>query len=279
VPVQQQETSAVSVLVNGFSGRMGRQVIGALLQTADLEIVGGVRRSPQEVFLLPDGSRTVPIFSKVDSAIEACHPRVVVDFTNADVARASAWAAASAGVNLVIGSTGLVKADLEGLSNLASQHQIGIVVAPNFAIGAVLLTYFARIAARHFDYAEIVETHHEKKIDSPSGTSLEIARSLNAGRSVPFQPPASGKQVLEGTRGGWMDGVPIHSIRMSGRLAHHELVLGGAGQTLTVRHDTIDRECYMPGVIAAIRAANRYAGKVVGMEEVLGLSGRSALQI
>lgn len=276
---QEQQTSLVRVLVSGFSGRMGRQVIGALSHTSDLEIVGGVRHSPQEVFLLPDGSRTVPVFSNVDSAIQACAPQVVVDFTNAEVARASAWAAASAGINLVIGSTGLGKADLEGLSHLASQHQVGIVVASNFAIGAVLLTYLSRISARHFDYAEIVETHHEKKIDSPSGTSLEIARALNAGRSVPFTPPVAGKQVVEGTRGGEMEGVPIHAVRMSGRLAHHEVILGVAGQTLTLRHDTVDRECYMPGVIAAIRSVHRYAGKVVGMEEVLGLSGRASLQL
>ena len=135
--------------------------------------------------------------------------------------------------------------------------EIGAVVAPNFALGAVLLGYLAHTVARHFDYAEIVEAHHEAKKDSPSGTALALARALAAGRKTPFQRPVPEKETLPGTRGGDSDGVTIHAMRMPGRLAHHEIVLGTQGQTLTLRHDTVNRECYMPGVLAAVRKVRR----------------------
>ena len=211
------------------------------------------------------------MFDSVADAIDACAPHVMVDFSNADAARAALWTAASRKVHVVVGTTGLGSADMEGLRKIALQYQIGAVVAPNFALGAVLLGYLAHTVARHFDYAEIVEAHHEAKKDSPSGTALALARALAAGRKTPFQRPVPEKETLPGTRGGDSDGVSIHAMRMPGRLAHHEIVLGTQGQTLTLRHDTVNRECYMPGVLAAVRKVRDYAGQVVGLEKVLGL--------
>ena len=265
------EDSPLRVLVHGISGRMGREALAALHGAPDVEPVGGVRRGPTVPIPLPDGSGVVPVFASVSEAIDACAPQVMVDFTNADAARAAVWTAAAREVHLVIGTTGLGSADMEGLRKIALRHQVGAVVAPNFALGAVLLGYLARTAARHFDYAEIVEAHHEAKKDSPSGTALALARALASGRTAPFQRPAPEKETLPGTRGGDSDGVTIHAMRMPGRLAHHEVVLGAQGQTLTLRHDTVNRECYMPGVLAAVREVGNYAGQVVGLETVLGL--------
>ena len=265
------EDSPLRVLVHGISGRMGREVLAALHGAPDVEPVGGVRRGSMQPMPLPDGSGVVPLFSSVSEAIEACAPHVMVDFSNAEAARGAVWNAASRQVHLVIGTTGLAEADMEGLRKIALQHEIGAVVAPNFALGAVLLGYLAHTVARHFDYAEIVEAHHEAKKDSPSGTALALARALASGRKTPFKRPAPEKETLPGARGGDSDGVSIHAMRMPGRLAHHEIVLGTQGQTLTLRHDTVNRECYMPGVLAAVRKVGDYAGHVVGLEKVLGL--------
>ena len=271
VGAAREEDSPLRVLVHGITGRMGREVLAALHSAPDVEPVGGVRRSSQQPIPLPDGSGLVPVFYSVSEAIDACAPHVMVDFSNAEAARAAVWTAAAREVHLVIGTTGLGSADMEGLRKIALQHEIGAVVAPNFALGAVLLGYLAQTVARHFDYAEIVETHHEAKKDAPSGTALALARALASGRTSPLQRPTPEKETLPGTRGGDSDGVTIHSIRMPGRLAHHEIILGAQGQTLTLRHDTVNRECYMPGVLAAVRGVRNYAGQVVGLEKVLGL--------
>ena len=271
VGAAREEDSPLRVLVHGITGRMGREVLAALHSAPDVEPVGGVRRSSQQPIPLPDGSGLVPVFYSVSEAIDACAPHVMVDFSNAEAARAAVWTAAAREVHLVIGTTGLGSADMEGLRKIALQHEIGAVVAPNFALGAVLLGYLAQTVARHFDYAEIVETHHEAKKDAPSGTALALARALASGRTSPFQRPTPEKETLPGTRGGDSDGVTIHSMRMPGRLAHHEIILAAQGQTLTLRHDTVNRECYMPGVLAAVRKVGNYAGQVVGLEKVLGL--------
>ena len=271
VEAAREKDSPLRVLVHGISGRMGREVLAALHTAPDVEPVGGVRRGSQQPIPLPDGSGLLPVFYSVSEAIGACAPHVMVDFTNADAARAAVWTAAARDVHLVIGTTGLASADMEGLRKIALRYEIGAVVAPNFALGAVLLGYLAQAVARHFDYAEIVEAHHEAKKDAPSGTALALARALASGRKSPFQRPTPEKETLPGTRGGDSDGVTIHAIRMPGRLAHHEVILGAQGQTLTLRHDTVNRECYMPGVLAAVRAVGNYAGQVVGLEKVLGL--------
>ena len=147
---------------------------------------------------------------------------------------------------------------------------MGIVVAPNFALGAVLMIHLAKVAGRFFDYAELTEMHHEAKIDAPSGTALAIARAAAAGKGGEFIAPKAEKEILPGTRGGVLEGVSIHSGRMQGRMAHHELVFGTLGQTLTIRHDSISRESFMPGVVMAIREAVKGPGLTVGLDKIMG---------
>jgi 4-hydroxy-tetrahydrodipicolinate reductase len=262
----------IRVLVHGVYGRMGREVLAAVCREPGLEPASGVDQGVSEDSLsLPDGSGRIPVSSDLAAMITVSQPQVIVDFTNAEVAISGCRVAAANGVNLVVGTTGLTEAHLKELDELAREHQIGAFVAPNFAIGAVLMIHLVKGLGKFFDYADIVEMHHETKIDSPSGTALALARGLREGRDAAFTRPTPEREPVEGARGGELEGVSIHSVRMPGRMAHHEVVLGTQGQTLSLRHDTINRECYMPGVTLAIREVVKYKGLVVGLEKLLGL--------
>ena len=165
----------------------------------------------------------------------------------------------------------MTQANLLEAKSLANEHQTSIIVAPNFALGAVLLVHLAKMASRFFDYADLTEAHHEAKVDAPSGTALAIARGAANGKGGPFVAPATERETLAGTRGGNLDSVAIHSGRMPGRVAHHELVFGALGQTLTLRHDSTSRESFVPGVLMAIREAVKSRGLTVGLDKMMGL--------
>jgi 4-hydroxy-tetrahydrodipicolinate reductase len=173
--------------------------------------------------------------------------------------------------NLVIGTTGLSKQDLALIDKLSKDNEVGAVVAPNFALGAVVMTHLARAAAKFFDYAEIIEMHHEQKTDAPSGTALSTARAMAESRGRPFLYALPRKEAVNGSRGAELDGIALHSVRMPGLLAHQEIILGGPGQTLRIRHDTISRECYMPGILLAIKEVGKFKGLVYGLDKLLGL--------
>ncbi|MQY72959.1 MAG: 4-hydroxy-tetrahydrodipicolinate reductase, partial [Dehalococcoidia bacterium] len=158
--------------------------------------------------------------------------------------------------------------DIKEIERLATEHGIGAVMAPNFALGAVLMMHLAKIAAKYLDYAEIIELHHHLKADAPSGTAQTTARAMAAARGKPFLHP-QGKDTA--SRGDRVEGVSIHSVRLPGLMAHQEVILGAPGQTLSIRHDTINRECYMPGVMLAIREVVGRKGFVYGLDKLLGL--------
>ena len=180
-------------------------------------------------------------------------------------------AAAPRKVNVVIGSTGITDAIYQEADAAASEHGIGIIIAPNFALGAVLMIALAKRAARFFDYADLTEMHHEAKIDSPSGTALAIANAALEGKPGGFVAPQSEKELIEGARGATHQGISVHSARMPGRVAHHELVFGALGQTLTIRHDSVNRESFMPGVVMAINEVVKRKGLTVGLDKIMGL--------
>lgn len=260
----------IDVVVHGATGKMGREVLAAIAPETDVETVAAVCFQPRgDTLSVPDGSSTIPLFNSLSKALQTTKPQVMVDFTNAAAALPAALHAAGAGVHSVIGSSGLSEGDLQRLDSAAGEHSVGIIVAPNFAIGGVVLMQLAKQAAPYFQYVDIIEMHHQGKIDSPSGTALALARSLAEGRQ--FQRNQPEKEPLEGTRGGDVNGVSVHSIRMAGRSAHHEVIFGTAGQTFSLRHDTLGRDCYMPGVLLAIREVVKQKGLVVGLEGLLGL--------
>ncbi|MBM3947315.1 MAG: 4-hydroxy-tetrahydrodipicolinate reductase [SAR202 cluster bacterium] len=266
-------TRTTRVLVHGASGKMGREVVNAIGRTTDLRVVGAVHRNTggSTELELPSGAGRVPLSNQVGDVLGATKPGVMVDFSTSEAALAAAKAALARGVHVVTGTTGLTEANLKELDATAQERGLGVIVAPNFALGAVLLIHLAKVVGKYFDYVDVIEAHHEAKIDSPSGTALAIARALAEAHGKPFTHPTPEKEPLKGTRGGEAQGVGVHSIRMPGRMAHHEVLLGTAGQTMSLRHDALNRECYMPGVILAVREVSRRKGLTLGLDKLLEL--------
>lgn len=262
----------VKVLVHGVLGKMGQEVLKAVCSDPELEVVGGVDiKGGLKELPLPDGSRSVPFSDNLESALKRCRPEVMVDFTNAEAAMPAARTAIKHGTALVIGTTGLSAAELDELESLCRKKKIGAVVAPNFAIAAVLMMHLAKISARFFNYAEIIELHHEQKLDAPSGTALVTARDMVKARGKDFIHISAKKEPVTGSRGGEFGGVALHSVRMPGLLAHQEVILGAPGQTLRIRLDQINREAFMPGVTLAIKKAAELKEAVFGLDKLLGL--------
>ncbi len=251
---------------------MGSEVLRALCSDAELEAVGAVDlKADRERLPLPDGSGEIPFSSDLETILSQTRPDVMVDFTIREASMPAARLAAKHGVNLVIGTTGLSSDDIDEIERLSRQGDVGTVVAPNFSLGAVLMIHLAKLAARYFDHAEVIEKHHEGKADAPSGTALATVRAMAEARGKPFQYPVLERENLAGTRGGQLEGVGVHSVRLPGFLAHQEVILGAVGQTLTISHDSISRESFMPGVVMAIKHVVKVKGLVYGLENLLGL--------
>jgi 4-hydroxy-tetrahydrodipicolinate reductase len=259
----------IKVVIHGALGRMGQTLVNALGAEADLRLVGAVDiKATTDKLSLPDGSGTVPLSRNLADIINSVRPGVVVDFSTAGAVMPAVRLCAERGVNLVTGTSGLKSEDIKEIESLAQTKGVGMVIAPNFALGAVLMMHLAKIAGKYFDFAEIIELHHHLKADAPSGTALATARAMAETRCQPFSTPP-GKTLA--ARGEQVEGVAIHSVRLPGLMAHQEVLLGGAGQTLSIRHDTTGRDCYMPGVMLAIREVVKKPGLVYGLEPLLGL--------
>lgn len=263
----------IKVVVHGALGKVGKEVVNAVCQDPETKLVGGVDINlTQDYLLLPDGSGKVPLTSDLDSLLTSQKPDVIVDFSIARAALSAARIATHHQVHLVIGTTGLSQADLAEIDRLAKANGVGAVVAANFALGAVLMMHLAKIAAPYFDYAEIIELHHHLKLDAPSGTALSTAREMAKARGKAFLRPSEKDESMK-SRGEQVEGISVHSVRLPGLMAHQEIILGTAGQTLTIRHDTINRECYMPGVLLAIKEVMKHQGLISGLAPILGLEG------
>ena len=251
---------------------MGSEVIRAVTATAGMEVVAGVDPAAAGT-RVPDGmGGSIACGPDLAIALAETTPDVMVDFTHPSVVEDNIRTALAVGVDCVVGTTGLAEERLAKLAELAPDGTC-LFVAPNFALGAVLMMEFAQRAARFMPHVEITELHHDKKADAPSGTAIRTARMIAAARSeIPVVP---GRETelpgMEGARGALVDGVNVHSVRLPGLVAHQEVVFGGAGQTLTIRHDSIDRSSFMPGVVLAIRHVPECTGVVIGLEELMDL--------
>ncbi|MEK7215684.1 MAG: 4-hydroxy-tetrahydrodipicolinate reductase, partial [Chloroflexota bacterium] len=194
-------------------------------------------------------------------------------FTSAPYAVAVTRAAIDQGARPVVGTSGLTFLEVEDLTARCSAAKLGGLIAPNFALGAVVLMHLSAVASRFFDHAEIIEMHHDAKADAPSGTAIATAQMMGRAHGGPFTTPQTLKETLPHPRGSMVEGIPLHSMRLPGLLAHQEVVFGSAGQTLRLRHDTLNRECYMPGVLIAVREVMKLDHLVFGLDRLLGLGG------
>jgi 4-hydroxy-tetrahydrodipicolinate reductase len=260
----------IKVVVNGAAGRVGQEVVKAVSAEPDMQMVGAVDvKASSTKLALPEGGE-VPYSKDFKATLSATKPDVVVDFTIAKASVPAVRIAAEMGVSLVIGTTGFSADELAEMEKLAKAKKIGIIVASNFALGAVLMIHLAKIAGKYMDHAEIIELHHDKKLDAPSGTAKSTAQAMLSARGKNFLP-ASTQGEPSPSRGMNTGEINIHAVRLPGLMAHQEVIFGAAGQTLTIRHDTINRECYMPGVILAVKEAAKRKGYTYGLDKLLGL--------
>jgi 4-hydroxy-tetrahydrodipicolinate reductase len=262
----------IRVVINGAFGRMGQEITRAVVCEPGLRAVGAVEKEVTQQYLpLTEAAELIVLSSDLDSLLKSCDADVVVDFTNAEVSMAAARTAIKQRVNMVIGTTGLSQENLTEIEKLCQVHKVGAIVAPNFSLGAALMIHLSRLAAKFFNHAEIIEMHHDKKADAPSGTAIATAEAMSQARSKPFIYPQVTHEVLSNTRGGRMDGIAIHSLRLPGFMAGQEVILSGAGETLSLRHNAISRECYLPGVILAIKEVTKRKGLTYGLDALLKL--------
>jgi 4-hydroxy-tetrahydrodipicolinate reductase len=244
----------IKVGVLGARGRMGSEVVKAVNDAADCELVAALDQGDSLEALVTNGAQ------------------VVVDFTTPDVVMANLEFLAKHNIHAVVGTTGFSDDRIAQLKTwLAANPEAGILIAPNFAIGAVLMMEFAEKAAKFFESAEIIELHHPNKVDAPSGTAARTASLISDARkkaNLPAMPDATSTS-LDGARGATVGDVPVHSVRLRGLIAHQEVLFGGLGETLTIRHDSLDRAGFMPGVLLGVRQISSHPGLTVGLEKFM----------
>lgn len=242
----------IKVGVVGAKGRMGQSVVEAVKDADDLQLVAAV-----DIGVPP-------------TALREAGSDVIVDFTTPDAVMRTLKTCIASGIHCVVGTTGFTEERLDQVREwCAASPETGVLIAPNFGIGAVLMMRFAAMAAPYFESAEIIELHHPDKVDAPSGTATHTAQLIAKARAgLPAAPDATVHEVA-GARGASIDGIPVHSVRVRGLVAHQEVVLGGAGETLTIRHDSLDRMSFMPGVLLGVREVGRHPGLTVGLADYL----------
>lgn len=248
---------AIRVAVLGARGRMGLEVCRAIKATSDLELVA-----------------EIDLGDSLD-LLKSSKAEVMVDFTTPESVMGNLKFAIETGIHSVVGTTGFDKAKIDSLKNLlAANPKVGLLVAPNFGLAAVLMMQFAATAARYFESAEIIELHHPEKADAPSGTATRTAELMSEAREKAKLAPMPDKtsKSLDGARGAKVGDIPIHSVRLRGLVAHQEVLFGEKGETLTIRHDSLDRSGFMPGVLLGVREVSKNPGLTVGLEHYLKLS-------
>ena len=253
----------IRVAVAGFAGRMGSAVVAAVTAADDMEVACGIDPHATQ-------GAAFPVYASVAEAVAAGGVDVLVDFTQPNVVEGNLRTALPAGIDCVVGTTGLSQEKLEELAALAPAGTC-LFYAPNFTTGAVLMMQFAKAAAPYFPEAEVIEFHHAKKKDAPSGTAVRTAQIIAEARAFESSAPGADTEIegCEGARGALVDGVPVHSVRSMGYVASQEVVFGSMGQSLAIRHDSWDRTSYMPGVLLGIRSVGEQQGLIVGLENFM----------
>jgi 4-hydroxy-tetrahydrodipicolinate reductase len=259
----------IKVLVNGALGRMGSEVVKTVLEQEDMELVAAVDAFGADKMIPVKNGNQMAVATDLKAKLMVVKPDVVVDFTRPDVVMASLRTVLSAGVRAVVGTTGFSEADLAELDELAKANNTGILIAPNFALGAILMIKLACEAAKYFPNVEIIERHHDKKLDAPSGTAVITAQQIAEVRQEIHQGHPEEKELLAGARGADYKGMKIHSVRLPGYVASQEVIFGSQGETLRISNEPVNRECYMPGVMLGCRKMMDKVGLTYGLDKLL----------
>jgi 4-hydroxy-tetrahydrodipicolinate reductase len=268
-------TAPIDVLVSGYLGRMGATTVRTVAGQADMRLVGGYDPATSAATVTLDGRDIAPAFSDLSCALEVARPNVLVDFSLPQAVLPNLELAVAKGVDCVLGTTGVSREALAELTAAASFCPgTAVFVAPNFAVGAVLMNVACKLTAAYFEDVEIIEYHHNGKADAPSGTAIATAAAINAvrvGAGVNSRSPGAETELdgLHGARGAASGQVHIHSLRSDAFMASQQVIFGSSGQSLSIRHDTTSREAYMPGVLLAIRKVGGLSGLVFGLEELM----------
>lgn len=241
----------IRVLINGVNGRMGQATLKAITENQDFEIVATTSRSDD-----------------LAEQLKKSKPQVAIDFTNADAVLQCTQTIIDANVHPVIGTTGLLPQQIDEFKKLCAQKKLGGIIAPNFSVGAVLMMKYAQEIAKYFPEVEIIEMHHNGKLDSPSGTAIRTAELIAETRENPHKNKQN-REIIKGSRGASHKDISIHAIRLPGLVAHQQVMFGGIGETLSLRHDSIDRVAFMPGVILACKKVLGLHELVYGLENIL----------
>ena len=260
-----------TVIVNGACGRMGQAVLKAVQEADGLELVGAVdiKGGADTGSLVVLSANGILVETDLEALLARKKPEVMVDFTRPDVVFGNVMTALAHKTSPVVGTTGLSDEQKAEIAKAAEENDTPAFIAPNFAIGAVLLMVMSRQAAKYMPDVEIIELHHDKKLDAPSGTAIQTAAMIAEVRKAHKQGNPDEFEKLEGARGADYEGMHIHSVRLPGYVAHQEVIFGGLGQTLTIRHDSMNRESFMPGVVLAAKKVRSLKGLTVGLDKLL----------
>ncbi|KGA99119.1 dihydrodipicolinate reductase [Alkalihalobacillus alcalophilus ATCC 27647 = CGMCC 1.3604] len=264
--------SQLKIVIAGHRGNMGKEAVKMVSNHKRFELVAVVdskntgKKIKDIEGLMP---LDIPIYEDIDQCLSEQEPDVLIDLTNPKFGKKHMESAFNHGVRPVVGTTGFTEEDIAELRHLSESKQLGAIIAPNFAIGAILMMKFAETAAKYMPDVEIIERHHDRKLDAPSGTAIKTAQLITEVREAKTQGHPEEKEELQGARGADIEGMKIHSVRMPGLVAHQEVLFGSVGQTLTIRHDSINRESFMPGVQLAVETVMNLDTLVYGLENII----------
>ncbi len=254
----------VKITIAGPRGRMGREAVKMVQETDGFELISVIDHKPEKVEL-----RNVPIHTSIEECFQSNTPDVLIDLTVPEFGYKHTKTSIEHGVRPVVGTTGFTTDQLQELKELCEEKQIGAIIAPNFAVGAILMMKFSKMAAKYFPDVEIIELHHDQKLDAPSGTAIKTAEMIKEVRETKTQGHPDEKETLPGARGGDYDGMRIHSIRLPGLIAHQQVLFGADGQTLTIKHDSMNRASFMSGVKLSVETVLQLNTLVYGLENII----------
>lgn len=262
----------IKIVIAGPRGKMGKEAVNLVMNTKNYQLVGVVDRKNDGMNLSEiEGFQGIdaPIYTDIEKCFKEVSPDVLIDLTTPEIGRIHTELAVKHGIRAVVGTTGFSKEDLERISKMAEEKGIGVIIAPNFAIGAVLMMKFAQMAAKYFQDVDIIELHHDRKLDAPSGTALKTAQLIAEVREAKQQGHPDEKETIQGARGANYEGMHIHSVRLPGLVAHQEVLFGGNGESLKIRHDSFNRASFMTGVKLCVDTIINLDVLVYGLENII----------